>query len=153
MRLPLIAVVSCGIAFCQQLAFTSRVYVQSPVVMSSILGSKEFGFDSVVLRNDAAVMISAVHFKIAVRAVTDTAGDEEVADERRVAVNLDPRDSKRVVIGLGQVEGLRQLARSRKRDASLVILTIEAVEFEGGAEWRQTVQEGSVPPDPRTPRK
>jgi hypothetical protein len=149
----LLAALSCGIVYCQQLAFTSRAYVQSPVTMSSMQDSKEFGFDSVVLRNDGPAAITAVHFKTVLKAGNDPATVEEVADERRMAVSLDPRDSKRVVVGLGQVEGLRQLAKSRKHEAALVILTIESVEFDAGAEWHQTEQKGDVPLDPTLPRK
>ena len=50
--LMLLPALSAGTAVCQQLAFTSRAYVQSPVVISSVESSKDFGFDSVVLRND-----------------------------------------------------------------------------------------------------
>src|SRR5580700_8913036 len=108
--LILLAVANCGTAFCQQLAFTSRTYVQSPVTIASVEGSKEFGFDSVTLRNDGPNAISAVHFQITLR----TGDGDEIADDRRVAVSLDPRDTRRVVVGLAQIEGLKQLARLRK---------------------------------------
>jgi hypothetical protein len=137
-------------AFGQQLAFTSRSYVQSPVVISSVEPSKEFGFDSIVLRNDSSNTIAAVHFQITFR--TD-AGDE-IADERRVAVSLDPRDSKRLVIGLAQIEGLKQQARSRKQESGLAILTIESVEFLDGSEWKQAERDQGLPiDDPVRPNK
>ena len=122
----------------QQLAFTSRADLQSPVVIDSVLSSKEFGFESVALRNEGAEAISAVHFRIVFR--TD-AGDE-VADERRVGVIIDPHDGKTARLGLGEVIGLRQLARSRKQASALVILTVESVEFRNGGEWK--------PEDPQT---
>lgn len=143
-RMVLLAVLYCGLSFSQQVAFTSRAYVQSPVLMSSIEASKEYGFDSVMLRNDGPAAITAVHFRIMMRAGTD----EEVADERRVAVRLDAWQSKRVTISLGHAEGLRQQAKSRKQAAALAILTIESVEFEDGGEWRQTEQKGGNPFDP-----
>jgi hypothetical protein len=142
--LALLAALNCGRAFGQQLAFTSRTYVQSPVVITSVEGSKEFGFDSVVLRNDGPHAISAVHFQIALR----TAAGDELADERRVAVSLDPRDTRRIVVGLAQIEGLKQLARSRKLESALIILTIESIEFEGGGEWKQTERDGGITIDP-----
>ena len=142
-------VLICGIAFSQELAFTSRTYLQSPVVMSSMAESKEFGFDSVLLRNDGVAAVSAVHFKLTFR----TGDREELADKRRVSVNLEPRDSRRLVLGLGDVTGLRQLAKSRKQTEALVVLTIESVEFADGSEWRQTEQQGGVPFDPRPGRK
>lgn len=132
-----------GAVFAQQLAFTSRSYVQSPVVITSFEPSKEFGFDSVVLRNDSSNAIAAVHFQITFR--TD-AGDE-IADERRVAVSLDARESKRLPIGLAQIEGLKQQARSRKQASALAILTIESVEFQDGSEWTQAERDHGIPID------
>ena len=119
----------------QQVAFTSRGYVQSPVSILSLDSSKAFGFEAVVLRNDGPAAVSAVKFQITVRA---DGADDEVADERRVAVNLELRESKKVAIGMGHVEGLRQRAQSRKQDAALVILTVEGVEFEDGSIWKRT---------------
>ena len=131
-------------AFGQQLAFTSRTYVQSPVVITSVEGSNEFGFDSVTLRNDGSNAIVAIHFQITVR----TGAGDEIADERRVAVSLDPRDSRRVVVGLAQIEGLKQQARSRQLESALVILTVESIEFEGGGEWKQTERDRGITIDP-----
>lgn len=126
---------SCGMALAQQVAFTSRNYVQSPVSIASVESSKEFGFEAVELRNDGISAVSAVKFLITVRA---EGADDEVADERRVAVSLAPRDGKKIAIGMGQVEGLKQRAKSRKQDAALVIITVEAVEFADGSEWKRT---------------
>src|SRR5580692_8887637 len=120
--LPALAILLQLPAFGQQLAFTSRTYVQSPVVITSVEDSKEFGFDSVTLRNDGSSAIVAIHFRITVR----TGAGDEIADERRVAVSIDPRDSKRLVVGLGQIEGLKQQARSRQQESALVVLTIES---------------------------
>jgi hypothetical protein len=131
-------------AFSQQLAFTSCTYVQSPVVITSVEGSKEFGFDSLVLRNDGSNAISAVHFQITLR----TSAGDEIADERRIMVSLEPRDSKRLVVGLAQIEGLREQAKYRKQESVLLILTIESVEFEDGGEWKQTERDGGIPLDP-----
>jgi hypothetical protein len=128
-------------AFGQQLAFTSRADLQSPVVIDSVLSSKDFGFESVALRNEGPEAISAVHFRIVFR--TD-AGDE-VADERRVGVSIDPHDGKTARIGLGEVTGLRLLARSRKQALALVILIVDAVEFRDGGEWRPEEPQSGIP--------
>jgi hypothetical protein len=142
--LALLAALNCGTAFGQQVAFTSRTYVQSPVVITSVEASKEFGFDSVVLRNDAPNAISAVHFQVTFR--TD-AGDE-IAEERRVPMSLESRDSQRVPVGLAGVEAFKQQAKSRKVESALVILAIESVEFEDGGEWKQTERDRGTPIDP-----
>jgi hypothetical protein len=139
----------CATAFCQQLAFTSRTYVQSPVVITSVEGSKEFGFSSVVIRNDGPAVVSAVHFQITFR----TGAGDEIADERRVAVGIEPRDTKRLVVDLAHIEGLKQEARSRRQESALVILTIESVEFRDGGEWKQTERDRGTPIDPTQPVK
>src|SRR5580700_8745569 len=144
MALTLLALVNCAPAFAQQLAFTSRTYVQSPVVITSVEGSKEFGFNSVAIRNDGPSAVGAIHFLITFR----TAAGDEIADERRVAVDIEPRDAKRIVVDLAQIEGLKQQARSRKQESALVILTIESVEFEDGSEWKQTERDRGTPLDP-----
>jgi hypothetical protein len=149
MRAWMIFMWTCGAAFSQQIAFTSRTYVQSPVVITSVEGSKEFGFDSVAIRNDGTNAIGAVHFQIIFR----TAAGDEIADERRVAVAIEPRDTKRLAVGLAQKEGLKQQARSRKQESALVILTIETVEFQDGGEWKQTERDSGTPLDPVQPVK
>ncbi|HTA46474.1 MAG TPA: hypothetical protein VK789_28720 [Bryobacteraceae bacterium] len=140
----LLPALNCGIAFSQQLAFSSRAVLQSPVVVASFQSSKEFGFRSVVLRNDGSQPVKAVYFKVTWRADTDI--DEEPAGERRTVVTLEPTTTKQVLIDLGDVEGLTQLVKSRKKRAATVILTIESIEFEDGHEWHNTEQDG-VPSD------
>jgi hypothetical protein len=149
LRVCMILIWNCGTAFSQQLAFTSRTYVQSPVVITSVQGSKEFGFDSVAIRNDGPSAVTAIHFQITFR----TAAGDEIADERRVAAGIDPRDTKRLVVGLAHIEGLKQQARSRKQENALVILTIESVEFQDGTEWKQTERDRGTPLDPVQPVK
>jgi hypothetical protein len=139
--MPAMALFLTATGFGQQLAFTSRADLQSPVVIDSVLSSKEYGFESVALRNEGPDAISAVSFRIVFR--TD-AGDE-VADERRVGVSIDPHDGKTARIDLGEVTGLRQLAKSRKQAAALVILTVESVEFRDGGEWKPKEPQSGVP--------
>ena len=144
MILPLLAASNCGSAFSQQLAFTSRTYIQSPIVITSTESSKEFGFDSVVIRNDGPHPISAIHFQIVFR----SGAEDEIAGERRVAVSLEPRDTKRLIVDLAHIEGLKQQAKSRKQPSALVILTIESVEFEDGGVWNQTERDRGITIDP-----
>jgi len=112
-------------------------------------GSKEFGFDSVVIRNDRPAAIAAVHFQITLR----TAAGDEIVDERRVAIGIEPRETKRLGVDLAQKDGLKQQARSRKQESALVILTIESVEFQNGSEWKQTERDSGTPFDPVRPVK
>lgn len=148
-RSALFAATVRGTALCQQLAFTSRAYIQCPVVILSVENSKQFGFDSVALRNEGPDAIRAVRFRVTFR----TGAGDEVFDERRAAVSLDPRDSTRLAVFLGPVNSLRQTVKTRKQESALVILTIESVEFEDGGEWKQTEQNGGAPYDPVRPLK
>jgi len=132
----------------QQLAFTSRNYVMSPVAILSTDSSKEYGFESVTLRNDSPKAIIGIRFQIVLR----TDSDNEIADERHFTVNLEPHDTKRIDIGLAHIEGLRQQTRSRNRPSALAILTIEAVEFSDGGEWKQSEREQGTPIDPLVPQ-
>jgi hypothetical protein len=140
----LFAALQCGTALCQELAFTSRTYLRCPVVITSVEHSTAYGFDSVVLLNDGSSPISAVHFQITLRA----GGEDEIIDERRVAVNIDPRDSKRLTIELARIEAIRQRAKSREQASALVIITIESVEFQDGGVWKETERNGGVHYDP-----
>lgn len=153
MRTPLLLLllVACGgAAFAQQVAFTSRTYVQSPVLIVSIDQSKEFGFESVTLRNDGHDAVTAVHFLITLR----TGAGDEVADERRIAVDLNRQDTKTVSVGLAHIKGLKQQTLSRNQKSGLVILTVESVEFADGTEWKQSDRDQGVPTDlPVSPAK
>jgi len=144
MRRAFLVLLVCAPAFAQQISFTSRVYVQSPVAILAAEASKDFGFDSIALRNDAGQSISAVHFLITFRGEAD----EETADERRVALNLSPRETRTFPVALGDIQGLKQLARSRRQPAALAILTIESVEFADGSEWKQSERDHGAPMDP-----
>ena len=118
----------------------------SPVAIVSTDPSKEFGFESITIRNDGGRAIAAVHLQVMFHSET---GDE-IADERRIPVSVDPRETRRFAVGMGQVEGLRQLARSRRQSAALAILTVESVEFADGTEWKQSEREQGAPIDPPT---
>jgi len=119
----------------------------SPVTIVSVDSSKEYGFDSVTIRNDGGRPITAVHVEIMFHS---EAGDE-VADERRVPVDVDPRDTRRFAVTMGHIEGLRQLARSRRQSSAMAILTIESVEFADGSKWKQSEREQGAPIDPLKP--
>lgn len=140
----LLFVLTAVAAQAQQIAFTLRGHlIQCPVIVSSFTQSKQFGFDSIVLRNESDQSIEAVRFQVVFR--TDT-GDEPV-DGRRIVVRLGPRDSKRLSIGLGQVTALTQRAKSAHQAAGLAILSVESVELpDGSVLWRDSGPvEGDLP--------
>jgi hypothetical protein len=146
-RTAVLSLLAASSAFAQQVAFTSRAYVLSPVTIISFDSSKEYGFDSVTIRNDGERAIAAIHVEIMFHS---EAGDE-VADERRFLLDVDPRETRRFAVAIGQIEGLRQLVRSHRQSSALAILTIESVEFADGTEWKQSEREQGAPVDPLKP--
>jgi hypothetical protein len=129
-----------GAASAQQLAFTSRDYLRSPVGIVSVQSSQDFGFDSVILSNHSSDAVRAVRFQIVWRT---NAGDE-VIEERREVVNLESQESKRFGIGMARTETLRRMAKLRGLQEALAIVAVESVEFENGSEWKQTERDGGV---------
>ncbi len=134
-------------AFAQQISFTSRTCVQCPAAIVSIEESKDFGFNAIALRNDGARAITAVRLLITFHA----GGGDEIADERRVPLKLGLHDTQRIILELGQIAGLRQLARSRGEASALAILTIESLEFADGSEWKESERDQGAPADPLEP--
>lgn len=149
MRGVAIAVLVCGAAAAQQVHFTSRASLESPVAVASVHASKEYGFYSLTLRNDGPDAVAAVYLRVTLR----SGEQEEIADERRVGVMLEPRGSKDVVVAMGHIEGLRQLTKTRRQTDALAVLTVERVEFAGGREWRATPPQADDAPLPvRVPK-
>ena len=142
----LIGTLLCG----QQIAFTSRVHLQSPVVITSIQESKTYGFDSPMLHADSGGPVRAVRFKVTFK----TIAGEEITDDRRVVVDMEPRDRKIVIVDLGHIEGLKQLAKSRQQKDGLAIITVAAVEFQDGTVWEESSPVQEMPVfDPVIPKK
>jgi len=113
-------------------AFTTRVSLDSPVTVSSFTESKVYGFESVLIENEGQDAVSAVQLVVTFR----TASGDQVADERRFAVEIAPRTSKRIIVDLGHKEGLRQKMKPGPESQALAILTVKAAEFAGGRLWK-----------------
>jgi hypothetical protein len=131
-RLTALLLLAAASAPAQQIAFTSRADLSSPVSISSTTASATFGFDTVVLRNDSSEPIEAIRFEVILRLDT---GDELI-DGGRIVVRLAPKESKSITLGLGQVVALRLKARSARQPAALAILSVETVERPDGSIWR-----------------
>ncbi len=126
-----LALASAGPALCQQVAFTTRNLVDCPVEISSFAESKVYGFDSVVLRNDGDRAMTAVYLQVTFR----NGRDDEVVEDRRVDVEIEPQGSKRAIAGLGHIEGLRLKTKSAREQKALAILSVKQVEFVDGTGW------------------
>jgi hypothetical protein len=131
-----------AIAFAQQVSFTTRSSIDCPIAVASFVESRVYGFESVLLRNDGDHAVTAVQLRITLR----TDSGEEVVEDRRFAVALQPRDEKRMNGDLGHIQGLTQKVRSAHQEKALAILTVKQVEFEDGSSW-QTGQPLEGAPD------
>jgi hypothetical protein len=141
---------SCTLLCGQQIAFTSRVHLQSPVVITSIQESRTYGFDSVMLHADSGGPVRAVRFRVTFK----TRAGEEITDDRRVVVDMESRDHKNVIVDLGHIEGLKQLAKSRQQESGLAVITVSAVEFQDGTVWEDSGAVEGIPVVPiNVPKK
>jgi hypothetical protein len=151
MRVLILIAAVLALASDPDLAFTTRNPFDCPVAISSFAQSKVYGFESVRLQNDGDASVTAVELTVTLR--TD-AGDE-IAEERRVAAELQPHDAKSVVADLGHVQGLGQKVRSARQEKGLAILTVKLVEFADGSLWQPKEPVEGIPevPPPSRPRK
>jgi hypothetical protein len=127
-----LALASASAAIGPQIVFTTRGQLDSPIVISSFAESKVYGFDAVMLRNDGSAPVTAVQFVVTFR----TDSGDEVAEERRFAVELLSHETKRVTVDLGHIEGLRQKIKSALDSKALAVLSLKLVEFRNGESWR-----------------
>jgi hypothetical protein len=134
----------------QQVAFTTRSFIESPIVLSSFAQSKVFGFETVMLMNDGDVPVTAVRLQVAFR----TLEGDEIVEDRRFAVELRPRETKRTLVDLGHIQALQQkLTHGRDATRGLAILSVRMVEFGDGTSWqpglpvaRDPLQPAAIPP-------
>jgi len=117
----------------QQLEFSSRSYIDAPLSLVSIQSSTDYGFETVTMRNDAPQHAVAVELQV----VVSISGSDEIADRRRVVVNLDSQETRKITVGMGQTKGIRDLLSERKQPAGLAVITVEAVEFRDGSQWKK----------------
>jgi hypothetical protein len=126
------------------LAFTTRNAFDCPVSISSFAQSKVYGFESVKLQNDGDAAVTAVELTVTLR----TAAGDEVGEERRVAAEVQPHDSKSVVADLGHIQGLGQKVKTAGQQKGLAILTVKLVEFSDGSLWQPKEPVQGIPEIP-----
>lgn len=131
----------------QQIAFTFRNLIDCPITISSFLETKAYGFESVVLRNDVDRPVTAVYLRVAMR----TESGDEVVEDRRVDIFLEPHDTKRAMTGLGHVEGLRVKARSLHRERAIAILSVKLIEYDDRTSWQPAGSVEGIPGEDSTP--
>jgi hypothetical protein len=132
MRLLTLVAAALALVSEPDLAFTTRNLFDCPVAISSFAQSKVYGFESVKLQNDEDTSVTAVELTVTLR----TASGDEIAEERRVAAELPPHETKSVVADLGHIQGLGQRVKSARQEKGLAILTVNLVEFADGTLWQ-----------------
>jgi hypothetical protein len=151
MRFLILIVVALALASDPDIAFTTRNPFDCPVSISSFAQSKVYGFESVRLKNDGDASVAAVELTVTLR----TDSGDEVAEERRVAAELQPHDAKSVIADLGHVQGLGQKVQSARQQKGMAILTVKLVEFADGSIWQPKEPVQGIPelPPPSSKRK
>lgn len=124
----------------EHVVYTTRMTWGAPVVVSDPSTSKEFGFESVTLRNSSARAIEAMDLKVVLIAAD---GVEEKVDGTRLHVSLEAGTSKRVDVYLGRVKSLQEKAHAMRLDPAVTVLTVTSVDFADGMLWNS---EDSMPP-------
>lgn len=139
----------------ERVVFTTRTPWESPVLISDPVTSKEFGFQSVTLRNTSSKSIAALDLKV-VLLPPETVGEEIEVDGGRVRVPLEAGQSKKIDVYLGQIKALEQKARSLRLDAAVTVLSVASADFADGTRWNgdEAVSPIDAPADsPVRPRK
>lgn len=131
MRRALIALMATffgtSVADTEHIVFTTRTVWGSPVVVSDPVTSKEFGFDSVTLRNYSTQAIAGLDLKVVL--VT-----QEV-DGARIHVALDAGTSQKTDVYLARIKAVQQKAHAMHLDPAITVLTVVSVDFADGTYW------------------
>jgi hypothetical protein len=111
----------------QHVVFTTRTNPTCPLDLSVITRSKEYGFQTILLRNISSKSVDTVNLKVSI-------GDQEL-DDVRLFAGLAPGEVQRMEVGLGNVAEATRRARSLPRPIVTVALYVASVEFAGQGEW------------------
>jgi hypothetical protein len=118
----------------QHLVFTMVTPASSPVRISAVESSRDFGFQSLTLVNDSDKIVESILFKVVLTKV-QTRHEPEVMDGGHVYARLEPGDRKSVDVFLGRMRALSLRAKELKLEVARAIVTVEAVDFSDGSQW------------------
>ncbi len=127
-------------AFGQRLIFTMVTPATSPVVISSVASSHDFGFQALTLLNDSEKSIESIRFRVTM--------SDEIVDGGHVFAKLEPGERKSVDVFFGRMQALTQKARELKLEIARAIVTVEAVDFSDGSQWSGDPAAQDVPTRP-----
>ncbi|PWU03442.1 MAG: hypothetical protein C5B51_19030 [Terriglobia bacterium] len=139
-----------SLAHAERLVFTMLTPPTCPVFASAPEQSKDFGFQSVLFRNDSDKVIQIV--RLTVTFYTAKSRDrEEVVDSGHVYMALDPGEQKRMDVFLGRIEALTQKVKSTGQEVAWVKLFISSTDFSDGTRWEESPLNHGVPEQPVKP--
>lgn len=134
-------------AYGQRLFFTMVTPATSPVVISAVQSSRDFGFQSLALFNDSDKTIDSIRFRVV---LTRLQARDEVVDGGHIYARLEPGDRKNVDVFLGRLSALAQRAKEMKLAIARAVVTVEAVDYADGTQWLgdQLIQDIPIQPKP-----
>jgi hypothetical protein len=137
------------LAHAERVVFTMLTSPTCPVLVSAREQSKDFGFQSVLFRNDSDKPIHALY--LAVTFYTAKARErEEIVDSGHIYIELEPGEEKRLDVFLGRIQALNQKAKSVGQEVAWAKLFVDSVEFSDGSRWEMNkAQEEPVDPPVR----
>ena len=138
----------CPLASAQHLVFTMRTHPACPVLISSVVSSKDFGFQSLSVLDDSGRGVASVRLTV----VLSTGLDEEVVDVGRAFVDLEPGERKAVNVFLGQRQALIGRAKELHLSVARAIVFVDSVEFADGTRWAPEEPVVEIPVQPRMTR-
>jgi hypothetical protein len=127
-----LVLLACCCAHAQHLYFTVLTHPGCPVEISEVKESKDFGFQSVIFRNDVGKPVESVHLRVTFGAPGEI---EELVDSGHIYISLISGDSKRQDVFLARRTALSQKAQSDHVEIARAVLSVESVEFVDGTRW------------------
>ena len=109
-----------------------RSAVDCPILITETAPSKDYGFQKVVIRNDARRAISAINLRVV---LINGSGDEDMLDAAAMAVQIEPGERKTMDLGLARIEQLKEIAAKAGLTWIRAVLYAERVYFADGSHW------------------
>jgi hypothetical protein len=132
---PVLGLLLAGMsADAERLVFTMLTSPSCPVLASAPEQSKDFGFQSVLFRNDSDKSIQTLY--LTVTFYTGKSRDkEEVVDSAHIYIALEPGEQKRMDVFLGRIQALTQKVKSVGQSVAWVKLFVDSAEYSDGTRW------------------
>jgi hypothetical protein len=127
-----VVLLACCCAQAQHLYFTILTHPGCPVEISEIKESKDFGFQSVIFRNDVGKPVESVRLRVTFGAPGEM---EQIVDSGHIYITLESGESRRQDVFLARRTALVQKAEADHFEVARGILSVESVEFVDGTRW------------------